>query len=524
MRSRYLWLFLTSIIIFSGCGIFNFSGSGGEKEISPELIKKYVFYLASDSLKGRDTPSPELDTASVFIANQFKKWGLEPVDGSYFQKVKFGYISLGDNNHLTMKKDGKVRKFNIKEDFTPFEMTANKEVNAQIVFAGYGITAPEFSYDDYKNIDVKNKIVFILKHEPGEKDTSSVFDGVKSTEYSSLQNKIDNAVKHGASGVLIATDPLNHLSLMPVGFPWPSLSKIIPEDALPLTLLSKTSNQVPVVQVGEDVIKLLFTSVDSLKKVQTEIDKKTQPVSFVLADTISLKTSTNIKEVSANNVVGYIEGSDSVLKNELLIVGAHYDHVGYIKDHKPGEDYIYNGADDNASGAGTMMAVSAAFGTMKNKPKRSVLFIAFCGEEKGLLGSEDYTENPLFPLDKTVAMLNLDMVGRNDPDSLYIIGGPRSPDLKEINIEENKKVGFILSYNMERFLGQSDQASFLKKNIPILFYHTGEEQQYHKVSDEAYLINYEKASSVAHLVFLTALHIANDSSHYRVTSKKISLF
>jgi Zn-dependent M28 family amino/carboxypeptidase len=198
--------------------------------------------------------------------------------------------------------------------------------------------------------------------------------------------------------------------------------------------------------------------------------------------------------------------------------------LGYRKNHLPDEDYIYNGADDNASGTTAVMALAKAFGQLKLKPKRSMLFITFVGEELGLLGSQSYVDNPLFPLDKTVAMLNLDMVGRNGKDTLYIVGVSRSPDLSEINAQENNKIGFTLCYNQEQFLGRSDQASFLRKKIPILFYTTGEESQYHKVTDEVNLIDFQKEARVAQLTFLTALHIANDNHYYKVVPGEISLF
>ena len=511
--------------LFNGCSSTSSLEKQGLEVITPGLIQNYITFLASDSLKGRGTPSPELDTAAAFIARNFKADGLSPVNGSYFQKVHLGKISLGEDNRLIISKDGKEKSFSIKDEFVPFEMTANKSVNAPVVFTGYGITAPEYNYDDYKDINVKGKIVIMLKHEPGEEDSASVFDGTKLTDYSEINEKVRTAIDNGAIGIMIATDPLNHTMLIPRGFPWPSLSRIIPKDALPITLLEDEATKVPVIQVGEEVINLLFGSVEKLKQIQTEIDKNTSPNSFELNGCrATIKTSTIINEHISKNVVGYIEGTDQLLKNETVIIGAHYDHLGYIKNHKPDEDYIYNGADDNASGTTAVMALAKAFGQLEQKPKRSILFITFAGEELGLLGSQAYVNNPLFPLDKTAAMLNFDMVGRNGRDTLYIVGVSRSPDLTKINISENEKVGFTLCYNQEQFLGRSDQASFLKKKIPVLFYTTGEEGQYHKVTDEVSLIDFQKEARVTQLAFLTALYITNDNNYYKVIPKKISLF
>lgn len=492
----------------------------GEKTISEALLQKYIFYLASDSLMGRDTPSPGLDSAAVYIANEFKRYGLRPINESYFQTVKMGKISLGKENHLNTRIKGKEKKYEIKNDFTPFEMTANKEVNAPVVFVGYGIDAPEYNYNDYEGIDVKGKIVFILRHEPGEEDKESIFEGKKATDYSEVSQKVNIAINKGAAGVLIAQDPLNHGILSPRGFPWPSLSKLIPQDALPLSLLLDEKEKVPVVQVGEEVIADLFGSVDKLKDIQIGIDKTLKPFSFEFKDfSISLKTETEFVDHSAKNVVGLLTGSDPNLKEELLVIGAHYDHVGFIKKHTDDEDYIFNGADDNASGTSGMMSIAAAFSKMNQKPKRSVLFIAFAGEEKGLFGSKYYVQNPLLPLEKTIAMLNLDMIGRNSTDSIYIEAADRSPELKLINEEENKEIGFALLYPNKTGLGGSDHANFLKKNIPALFYFSGMHPDYHKVGDNPDRINYAKAVKAARLAWRTAWRISNDNQKYSVIKK-----
>lgn len=518
----YLIVIALLVIIFQGCtslGLFQ-NSLVGEKAITSDIIRKDIFFLASDSMKGRNTPSPELDIAANYIASEFKSCGLQPVDGSYFQKINLTIVNLAADNHLKINKDGKETSFKIKDEFTPFEITANKEVNAPIVFAGYGITAPEYNYDDYANIDVKGKIVFVLRHEPGEEDSTSIFMGKKMTEYAQVSEKTKIAFEHGAIGMLVATDPLNHSSLTPRGFPWPSLSKNIPEDALPMNLSIPEEKKIPVAQVGEEVITLLFNSVDSLKKIQSEIDSSLKSKTFELTGTItSLKTTTKVKELSAKNVVGFIEGRDPILKNEIVIIGAHYDHVGYKKNHDDSTDYIFNGADDNASGTSGVMAIAAGFAAMKQKPKRSVLFMTFAGEEKGLFGSEAYVEEPLFPLNKTVAMLNLDMIGRNGLDTLYVVGAPKSPDLAKINEDENRSIGFILSLAMEKYFGQSDHATFYKKKIPVLFYHSGDQPDLHKVTDSPDLINTEKAAKISRLAFRTAWRIANEDKYYKIISK-----
>lgn len=512
---------IIAILLIIGWNCSSFDLTDPQKSISPALMEEYISYLASDDLKGRNTPGEDLDSAAVYIAGRFESFGLQKVNDSYLQKVDLGYVSLGEKNHLSLMKNGEEIIFNIKDGYIPFEITGNRSAQGKLVFCGYGISAPDLNYDDYSGIDVSGKIVLLFKHVPREKDSSSMSKRTGYNEYSNLGYKVKNAVQRGASGVLIVNDPLNHLVLRPVGFPWPSLYKNIPKDALPLTIIAEKYNNVPVVQVGEKFIKDVFGSIENLKDLQSEIDSENKGFSKEYDSLIvSIGTSTIIKKAPAYNVIGFLEGSDPQLKNEVLVIGAHYDHVGIKKDTEAGMDSIANGADDNASGTAGVMAIAKAFSEMPSRPKRSILFITFSGEEKGLFGSKFYLDNPLFPLDKTVAMLNLDMIGRNDPDSLYIIGYSWSPDLKEITSKENEELGFKLIYDNDNYLGGSDHAPFIKDGIAALFYHSGLHKDYHKVTDEAKLIDFTKAARVSQLAFRVAFRIANESRKYKVTEKR----
>ncbi len=516
MKRSISVLYVLFFLSLYGCSFLGITDEkpAGEKAITSSSAKGYIDYLASDSLKGRDTPSPELDSAAKFISLHFESAGLRPLNGSYFQKVKMGYIRLGKENFLKIRKGKEEAAFKLKDEFTPFEITADKEASAAVVFAGYGIDAPEYNYNDYENLDVKGKIVFVLRHEPGENDPASIFKGKELTKYSSVLEKTETAIKHGAIGVLICQDPLNHKLLTPRGFPWPSLSKFIPDKALPLSLLLDEKDKVPVVQVGEEVINYLFGSTDKLRDIQAGIDKNLKPSSFAIdGASATLKTSTELQDESADNVIGFIEGTDPVLKDEVLVIGAHYDHIGIKKNHAANEDYIFNGADDNASGTTALMEVADAFSANNLGPRRSILFIAFCGEEKGLFGSRYYVEYPLFPLSKTVAMLNIDMVGRNSIDSLSIFGAAAFPKITEIVKDKNSETGFNLVFDPV-LNGGSDHMSFTRKKIPALFFHSGIHQDLHQVSDEVRFINYDKIAKAAKLVFRTAWQIANEGDYY----------
>ncbi len=525
MRRSAFSLAVIAPVLFAGCSHVTGGNATGELDrISAEHVKKNIFYIASDSMKGRNTPSPELDTAAAFIAREFARNGLQPVAGSYFQRVSLNIVSLGETNALSIRTGSTEKSYEIKTEFCPFEMTSNGSARGQIVFAGYGITAPRYHYDDYAGVDVKGKIVFVLRHEPGEEDSTSVFLGTTATEFSSVETKVRIAMEHGATGVIVVTDPLNHTSLAPRGFPWPSLSRFIPKDALPLALGQEESEKVPVVHAGEAVIVQIFGSVDSLRNLQRRIDRSLVPLSGAIAGAEAfIRTSTEIRDMSSKNVVGLLPGSDPALRSETVIVGAHYDHLGYKKEHAPGERYIFNGADDNGSGTCALLEIASALGGLPHAPRRSILCIAFSGEEKGLFGSEYYARHPLLPLKSTVAMLNMDMVGMNGEDTLFLIGSEGSPDIARIAREEDARVGFVL-VDQKLTDGGSDHMSFMKRNIPDIFFHSGLEAVYHTVNDRPELINTRKVARAASLVFLTAYHIASDSVHYKYLPVTSPLF
>jgi len=513
-------IFLSLCLLLVG-NIYSQKINKGLNQITPELLKQYIDYLASDSMKGRNTPSRELDLAADYIAKEFESMGIQKVNGSYFQNISFCTKNLDViNSSLKISLGENSKNFDLKTDFTPFEATANLGVDAEIVFAGYGITATEYNYDDYKDIDVKGKIVLILKHEPAEKDMKSPFMGDQDTKYSFPSYKLENAMSHGAVGVLLVTDPLNHIMLTPQGYPWPSLSKFRPQDKLPFDLcINKPS--VPFVQVGESVIKFLFGSVDSLKNIQRRIDQNLKPNSYIIASSkCELATKLIIHETVAKNVVGYIEGRNPKLKSELVIIGGHYDHVGYMDKHKLGEDYIFNGADDNASGTAGVLANAKAFAAMKVKPKRSVLFILFAGEELGLYGSDFYCDNPLFPTNKSVAMINLDMIARNGNDSIEIEGEKMNPDLCNIVRKENEFVGLKIIEPKEDLFARSDQYNFFKKDISVVGITSGLHKDYHTVRDNPESIIPFKASQISRLAFRTAWVVANEKKYYAIVKKK----
>lgn len=516
-------IFVTSLLIsFPSSNLYSQNAEKAESQISAELLKGYIDFLASDSLKGRLTPSKELDMAADYIAAQFAKVRLKKINGSYFQTVPFYSQNLDvQNSHLKITGSQGEKEYIIKNDFIPFEMTADGTAIAEIVFAGYGITAPEYNYDDYEGVDVKGKIVLILKHEPGENDSTSVFSGKKETKYSLLKTKLANAIQHGAAGLLVVTDPGNHMMLKPQGFPWPALSKIANNDNLPISLNSRDGSEIPVVQIGDAIIKQLFGSVDSLRNIQNSIDKATKPNSFPLPGfNCELSTTLILKHYYPKNVAGYVKGADKKLAEELVIIGAHYDHIGFEKQHKEDEDYIYNGADDNASGTAGVMAIAKAFSSMKQRPERSILFILFAGEESGLCGSEFYCEHPLFPLDKTVAMLNLDMIARNGEDTLQVEGKKVNPDLSALIFKENEGIGLKNIPTEDELYAYSDNYNFYKKGISAISVTSGLHNDYHTVNDNPDRADFIKASKISRLIFRAVWAISNDNKYFTILKNK----
>jgi len=487
----------------------------GLKSITPEDMKKHVYFLASDEMKGRDTPSPELDSSAAYIAREFAKNGLKPIgdNGTYFQYYNLLKSKLSKPNSLKMISQTGETEFQIRDDFVPLHLTANRKVTGKVVFAGFGITAPEYNYDDYEGIDVTGKIVFVLIHEPQEKDTSSVFDGEKMTEHSKIVNKALNAREHGAVGMIVVTDPNNHRFRRPPNF-WPSLMRSAPKDAIPLTLEEKMENKIVVMRIGKNLAEAIFENSDkTLSELQSLIDSNLIPQSFEIPNlSISMESNLDYGRTPTQNVIGLIEGTDPKLKNEVLVIGAHFDHLGARNDTT-----IFNGADDNASGTVGVMELAEAFSLNEEKPKRSILFCAWSGEEKGLFGSRYYVESaPIFQLEETVMNINLDMIGRNDTNFVNVSGFTTCAEFQSLLENENKKIG--LTIKKRKGISGSDHVPFYRKKIPILGFNTGTHADYHKISDTAEKCFFDGMSEICRLVYNVTWRLANDETRPVFTS------
>lgn len=470
-------------------------------EITPADIKYHVNYLASDALEGRLSGTPGGEVAAKYIAEEFNRFGLKPIGdrGSYFQRFDFiGGVKLGPKNKMTF--DGANDTLRVGEDFIPVGFSDSGEISGALAFAGYGISAPQLNYDDYASIDVKDRIVIALRYSPDAKNPHSGFQQMESLRYKTLQ-----AREHGAKALLIVTGP-----------------KDDPEDALPKLRYDRSGSDAGLVvaQVTRAVADLMLSrSGKTIASLQDEINASKQPLSMVIDTQVAFQIDVVKERREASNVAGVIEGSDSSLKEEYVVLGAHYDHLGRSGESamdSEKENEIRNGADDNASGSAGLLELAQYFSSLDQKPKRSLVFLAFSGEELGLLGSAKYVSAPLEPLGKTAAMINMDMIGRMKDSTLVVEGIGTSSSLKEMMEGLNKTYGFNLILKKDGF-GPSDHASFYGKNIPVLFFFTNLHEDYHRVSDDADKINTAGEAAVVRMVADAATEIANGGTALQFT-------
>lgn len=465
--------------------------------IDAHVVARHVRVLAADEMEGRGVGTKGIDAAADYIAAEMEAAGLVPggPDGSWFQPFEMTTgVALGANNEATL--GGKPAKMD--EEWRPIELSESGVAEGELVFAGYGITAPELGWDDYDGLDVKGKIVVVLRHEPGEKDPHSPFGGTELTRYSEVRVKAINARVHGAAAMLLVNDVLAHE---------PGADELMPLDPQAEAAFAG----IPVAHVKRAALEAALggTTVASLEKAIADAGK---PASRSLAPArarlaVDLKkTKTTVK-----NVIGVRRGSDASLSDEAIVIGAHYDHLGFGGSHgsldpdKKGEPH--NGADDNASGTAALLAIARSLGPAGPAPKRSLVFIAFTAEEAGLGGSSWYVNHPTWPLEKVVAMLNMDMIGRLREKKVIAFGAATGEEFREILDAANTEK-LLVTASGDGY-GPSDQTAFYAKGIPVLHFFTGAHSDYHRTTDDADKIEAEGLAQVTRLVRGTALAIAN---------------
>lgn len=466
------------------------------QQSSPEItageLQAHVKYLASDELEGRGSGSEGNRKAAQYIAKAFAEYGLKPAgtNGTYFQEFEFvSSVKLGSANSVTIARTGKApMRLKVEEDFRPFGFSSNSSVSAPAVFAGYGITAPDLKYDDYEGLDVSGKVVIVLRYGPDGNDMHSEF-----YRFTSLRHKARYAREKGAAALIIVD--AHH-------------------DELPKLTYdqSHASSGIPCVALRSGVLEQLLPAEQSLAAIKDSIKASRRTIGFPLSGvTISLETDIVKVMDRTANVLGYLEGSDPVLKNEVVVIGAHFDHLGYGGEGSgslvPHLHEIHNGADDNASGTAGLLELAQRFAASASR-SRTLLFIGFSAEEIGTIGSQYYVNNPYFPIEKTVAMINMDEIGRLNENALTVYGTGTSPEwipmLKKYNARAASD-SFALKLIPDGF-GPSDHAQFYAKDIPVLFFFTGTHNDYHKPSDDWEKINYAGQERIVRFIY----DVAND--------------
>ena len=496
-----------------------------KQAITGKQLVAHIDFLASDYCRGRETGDIGMEVAMKYLSTILKGAAVSPAGeyGSYSQRVDLKTIDLGVNNRFEIqsRSKGVSEHFfgELEWDFLPVRLSAEKSVTAPVVFAGYGITAPEHKFDDYKGVDASGKVVLVMRHEPGEKDPKSVFEGRKLSKYGSLLSKILNAQAHGAVGILFVNDPNNHDDMEADnvdGTSWALLRAKAYEDDEDFRFMRFRPRtrivgddfgvNIPVLAIDGKVAARLLGGPEVLQDKQTQIDDTFKSQSLQLKDkTVTMEADFFSEPLDAFNLIAKVEGSDPDLKHEIVMVGAHYDHEG--KDNR---GRVYAGADDNASGTSGVIELARAFQSLPEKPKRTLVFILFTAEEKGLLGSRFYVENPVFPLEKTLAYINLDMIGRNDADQISLIGRYQYPKLYQVIEKVNTKtVNMEIYFSVEEYIRQSDHFPFMKKNVPSIFFNSGNHDQLHRPEDTAERIVSEKIEKVTQMIFLTLWDLAN---------------
>lgn len=475
--------------------------------LSADDIRYHVNYLAADSLEGRLAGTPGCEKAASYIAAEFKRFGLQPLGdkNDYEQKFDFvGEVKLDPNNRLTLQTSAGDTSLAVNRDFIPAGFSASDSVSGEVVFAGYGIAAGEQNYDDYGDIDVNGKMVMALRYSPASNNPHVSFAKYEPIRYKALQ-----ARQRGARALLIVIGPEDRPDSGGVKLPKLQFDRAAADAGLPVIYVTAAAAD-----------WLLAASGKSTKDLQNQINKDQKPASWVIAGARATAVTKIKQERRASaNLIGKLTGSDPKLKEQAVIIGAHYDHLGRSSEgaldpEKEGE--IRNGADDNASGTAGMLELAQYFTAQKQRPRRSLIFMAFSGEELGVLGSSYYVNHPNFPLDHTVAMINMDMIGRMRGDSLIVEGLGTAPQWPPLVERLSPPFNFHLALKKEG-RGPSDHSSFYEKNIPVLFFFTNLHRDYHRVTDDADKINAQDQARILQLIAQIVENISDQDSTLHFT-------
>jgi hypothetical protein len=500
---------------------------GNTDGITAAQLRSYLEFIASDELEGRDTPSRGLDIAAMYIAEHLKTWGIKPAgdNGTYFQKFPLKRNKIeSQNTRLSLNNQSFVYGEDFLSSFNPATIS-----NSQIVYASHGWVIKAKNINPYQGIDVKDKIVVVVNSLP-KGVTVNDLQGRQGEDWLS---PVLYAQQNGAKAVITCAT-FNGLAN------WQSARWTQTEKG-GLTFGNAPSQiTIPSLTVSPRLFAALFQGEKaSGGNIFSKAEKEDFVEAFDLKPTkkISLSVAVKTEETHSQNVVGILEGSDPVLKNEYLAIGAHYDHVG-MNPFAASDDKIWNGADDDGSGTVSVLAIAEAFSKGAQRPKRSILFIWHAGEEKGLWGSQYFTDNPTVPIGSVITELNIDMIGRaqqagdENPknkllpkqNEVFVIGSKMmSTELGEISEATNKSF-LNLEYNYkyddpkdpEQFFYRSDHFNYARKGVPIIFYMDGNHADYHQPSDSIEKIDFNNMERIARTIFATGWELANRAARPKV--------
>jgi hypothetical protein len=520
-----------------------FAQKSGFKSITTGELETHLAYLASDKMEGRATGEQGLDMAARYLAEQAARIGLKPIDSNqdYYQEYTLvkkvqdqstSSISITRNNGSVSEVRKPLYCLNAESDTI--------DLSGELVFAGYGIYSAKDDYNSFENIDLKDKIVLVMSRGPMDHDNGiSLLENRDWDDLSTWRYKLNGLAMRMPKAILMVMDPRSGYESIDQYAS--SMIRYLTRSSSVKELGGRRRSMMPGVAAKilfihrEAADEMLKASGKTLNELQDNIDSSVKPNSFVIPDTrVNVYTRYIKEEKAIPNVAGLIEGSDPELKKEAVVFTAHFDHLG---ENQRGE--IYNGADDNASGTVALIEIGEAFVKQQKDLKRSVLILWFSGEEIGLFGSKFYTDNPLIPLDQTIANINLDMIGAVKTardtgiiygekisvlgmDSIGVIGGHQSTELLDIHNRSTKKMDMASDFSMNspdhpyRYYYRSDHYNFARNDVPVLFYSTGIHVDYHKPTDNYDRIHFPKLEKVTELAFLVGYKLATQKARIKV--------
>jgi hypothetical protein len=469
-----------SLILF--IGLFSCSGNRNPQVTSGELLD-HIKYLSSDSLKGRQTGSAGDSLAAEYIRTDLASSGFKPLSGDGMQRLKVtDKVIMGNGTSFSVNGS----ELSADKDFTLFAFSENSSLEAEVVFAGYGfnITTDSLKWNDYNGINVKGKWIMILRADPEPDNTMSKF-----VPFSGDRDKALLAKDMGAAGVIFVSGTV-----------------FDPQDTFEPLVKGEYSVGIPAFRIKREAANIILSkSKTKIEDLEKKLNKYRRPSSFATGIKAIGKSEIIREKVNTRNVMMLLPGTDERLKNEYIIIGGHFDHLGMGGPGSPSRAVdtvaVHHGADDNASGIAMMLEIAERFAHKKNSHKRSIICLAFTGEEMGLLGSKYFTDNPGIDLSKVDVMINIDMVGRLKETNDLQIGGVGTADsLKNIVISKCDTNTLKLTLSEEGY-GPSDHSSFYGRNIPVLFITTGAHLDYHTPSDTYDKINYKGMVRISHLIW-----------------------